>query len=281
MASCSVMQRPTTTVQLRGHLEMPEKAKDYAFNAAKLHAWAARNCHDEDTQRVVSSVSGCIRRISFSDFTQALGRSMHTLPKGLDKRAVVLTSEHKSNQWVAEIAKEHHRFNSKYQSLGHDHASDYVAYLDRTTAGKCPKEIVLFDDASFSGNQMTNHVNAIRAKLLEKGVKCTIHVVIPFITNVALHRLQNIPSDGNVAVHVHHDTVLPTIKEQLPPDDFQALDLYSQDYSGVALSNSANLNEDSGITGYYFDHKIPNSQSFILSAFARETMPSISPPYTG
>ncbi|MBS0652914.1 MAG: hypothetical protein JSR39_05215, partial [Verrucomicrobia bacterium] len=152
---------------MRTSLATPEKAKVYDFNEAKLHDWAARNCPDRVAQQVVSSVSGCIRRISFPEFSQALGRSMHTLPKGLDKRAVVLTSEHKSNQWVAEVAKGHHRFNSTYQSLGHEHASDFVAYLDQTASGKCPKEIVLFDDASFSGNQMTNHVNAICAKLLE------------------------------------------------------------------------------------------------------------------
>ncbi|MBS0653945.1 MAG: hypothetical protein JSR39_10535, partial [Verrucomicrobia bacterium] len=94
-------------------------------------------------------------------------------------------------------------------------------------------------------------------------------------------RLQNIRAEGNVTVQVHHDTVIPTIKEQLPAEDFQVLDRYSDDFWGVSLSNPNNRNEDSGIAGVYFDHKIPNKQSFILSAFARETMPSISPPYTG
>jgi len=274
-----IKTQPTYDVKLPRDLAVPDRSKKLDFDPQLLETWAARNC-DEETEQVVSAVSGLIRRISFPEFSQALGRCIGTLPKGLDKRCVVLTSEHKSNQWVAELAKSHHQFNSKYLSLGHDHASDFVAYLERTPSGKCPKEIVLFDDASFSGNQMTNHVNAIKSKLIEKGIKCDVHVVVPFATRVALDRLQNIPSEGNVNISLHCEEVIPTIKEQLSPEDFDILNSYSTNTWGVPLSNPDHLNEDSGIAGVYFDHKIPNNQSFILSAFARETMPRISPPYT-
>lgn len=274
-----IKTKPTYDVKLPRDLAVPDRSKMLDFDPRRLETWAARTCYGE-TERVVSSVSGLIRRISFPEFSQALGRCIDTLPKGLDKRCVVLTSEHKSNQWVAEVAKAHHQFNSNYLSLGHEHASDFVAYLDRTPAGKCPKEIVLFDDASFSGNQMTNHVNAIKAKLLEKGVTCNIRVIVPFATRVALDRLQNIQPEGDVNISVHCDQAIPTIKEQLPQDDFQILDTYSEETWGVSLSNPDNIEQDSGIAGVYFDHKIPNKQSFILSIFAREAMPRISPPYT-
>ncbi|MBS0651058.1 MAG: hypothetical protein JSR93_07850 [Verrucomicrobia bacterium] len=272
-------KQATYDVKLPRDLVVPNKSKQLDFEPHRLETWAATHC-DSETEPVVASVSGLVRRISFPQFSQALGRCINTLPKGLANRCVVLTSEHKSNQWVAEVAKSHHQFNSTYLSLGHDHASDFVEYLERTPVGKCPKEIVLFDDASFSGNQMTNHVNAIKAKLIEKGVKCNIRVVVPFATRVALDRLQNIQPEGNVNITLHCDEVIPTIKQQMSPENFQILDTYSTETWGVPLSNPENIEQDSGIAGVYFDHKIPNNQSFILSAFARETMPRISPPYT-
>jgi hypothetical protein len=122
---------------------------------------------------------------------------------------------------------------------------------------------------------MHDHLVAINDGLSTlSGRHFSIHVAVPFITSVARRRLQSIPKKGNIDIHLSSHQIVPTVKELLTPRTYQILSnslflqyLHDENDNGVALS--------------YFDHKIPNSQSFLFAGggWGADFMPCIKPPY--
>jgi hypothetical protein len=216
-----------------------------------------------------------VRRISFPVFSEALGVCLGKLPKDLLSRAVVLGSSHKSNQWVAELAcKFICQSKLNYEELGHDHASAITDSLEKTDPERWAREYVLFDDASFSGNQMTGHLTEL-IKVFEKSAyEKDIYVVVPFVTPVASAKIEAIERPSHIHIHLIYHEIIPTLKMQMREDNFAAINLYvEEDFSSAE-------EEDKGVATIYFDHKIPNSQSFAITRIDRGLVPKISPPYT-
>lgn len=256
--------------------DIPSKYTNFDYNTSKLREWSQG--YENKYQDAISEAGNQIKRISFSDFLNGLKKCIDTLPQSLLRQATVLVSEHKSNKWVAEIANNYFPKdfgnNTNFLSLGHEDANDFVMSLNQIPTEAWPNDIVLFDDGGFSGKQMTRHVKAIAKKIgTEAKTRTTIFVVIPFMTNVAKELLTNIKFPKNIKLSVHTAEIIPTAKEILSKKCFDSLN----ELCGNILKNDSN--EDSGIATTYFDHKIPNSQSFLFSIIARETMPSIKPPY--
>lgn len=179
----------------------PDKSKNYDLNPDVIGPWV--QSFDEEFHPALGEMVTKVRRVSFPEFSVALGRCVLSLPKSLNGKAVILVSQLKSNQWVAELASTYFKFTGTYLSLGHDDASDYVALLSKIPVKQWPTDIVLFDDASYSGNQITRHVTAIVDTMKANGAPGTVHVAIPFITNVALAKLQgiNLGAQKNQMIH--------------------------------------------------------------------------------
>jgi hypothetical protein len=162
----------------------------------------------------------------------------------------------------------------KYEELGHEHAEAITTSLRASSPRSWSKQYVLFDDASFSGNQMTSHLSELSAVLAEDRTPRDIYVVIPYVTPVALAKLEGVARPDHIRIHVIHEEVIPTLKMQMEEDSFRLLNAHVEE-------DFASGQEDSGIATIYFDHKVPNVQSFALSRIVRECAPRISPPYGG
>lgn len=255
----------------------PDPSKDYNFNIDGFVYWVERQSFlTDDVRDALKDLGPLIRRVSFVEFSKALNNCLKKLPNGLLERAEVLGSAHKSNQWVAEIARSYMKPSIfSYKELGHDHASAITKSLMRESPECWANEYVLFDDASFSGNQMTGHLNEL-VKVFERSFsRRDIYVVVPFVTSVAISKISKIKAPPHVHIHMIYEETVPTLRMQMKEESFAALNLY------VEEDFSSEEEVDKGVATIYFDHKVPNAQSFALSRIQRECAPSISPPYLG
>jgi hypothetical protein len=265
------------SVKLNTQPNIPSKDKNYTFNQGNLNHFIVT--YGDTYKGALTATGKAITRVSFGDFLNALGLCLDRLPKTSLARSTVLVAEHKSNKWVAEIAQKYYPkkmgTTPRCLSLGHGGACEYVKNLDKIPVKQWPTTILLFDDAAFSGKQMTGHVTAITEKMMSQKAGGDIYVVIPFITQVAMKALSNIKLPNNIKLNVISEKTIPTLKELLSAEDFNSM---NEICAGV-LNNNGESDEDSGIATTYFDHKVPNNQSFVFSVIARDTMPRIKPPY--
>jgi hypothetical protein len=254
----------------------PESGKDYDFNKDRFNYWVDRQVHiTEDVRDALKELGEKVRRVSYPEFAGTLASCLERLPTGCLERATILGSAHKSNQWVAELACSFLRLSGlKYEELGHERALAITSSLRATSPRSWSKQYVLFDDASFSGNQMTSHLSELSAALAEDRTPRDIYVAIPYVTPVALAKLEGVARPDHIKIHVIHGEVIPTLKMQMEEGSFRHLNSHVEE-------DFASGEEDSGIATIYFDHKVPNAQSFALSRVARECAPRISPPYGG
>lgn len=255
----------------------PDKSKSYDVtpNAAQRLI----QTYDPMFHGPITEVVERVRRISFDEFCRGLGASIHSLPSDLLARAVdkskvaILISERKSNQWVAEIARNMFQFAGTYLPLGQDHARDYIEkVLNPTAPRKWPQEVVLFDDASYSGTQITGHAAAIVDAMVREKVSGRIFVVVPFMTHVAERKLEALREEArankiDVVIAAHGR--IETVRELSSQENYPILaNLFSGQLEGE---------EDTGIAATYLDHKVPNGSSFLF--YGLGLTPQIKPPY--
>lgn len=256
--------------------------------------------HHEYYRPALWELANKIKHIRHADFMGCLKFAVssfnHELESLQDKEYTVLVQPSKSNQWVAELAlrflTDHPTRN--FRSLGEKEARDFTSYLDRLHSYEdVPRRIVLFDDASYSGTQLTQHVKAIFAKFKDLELPApTIHVVIACATPYAVRKLEALPqfSKGHLKLAVAGR--IASIAKVLSSDSIQRLrELYDW---------SEDPGETKGRGIVWFDHKIPNGMSFVeplmtgsvypgrngheiaeISSTKYLNLPPIQPPYKG
>lgn len=254
--------------------------------------------HHEYYQPALKSLQQSIKRITHSVFKKHLKKVVvkfnEELDKVDDKSYTVLVQSGKSNQWVAELAL-------KYLSekptdclpLGEKQARDYSQYLDTLSkTDRVAKRIVLFDDASYSGKQLRDHVAAIFEKHAKLKSEPTVHVVVPFATKYAVAQLKKLPQYEKGLLKLSLSGKISSISETLSPKHIETLtELYGWSTDEV---------ESQGRGIIYFDHKIPNGMSFVepfaigsvypgskehqmkeICSERFKTLPTVKPPYKG
>ena len=101
----------------------------------------------------------------------------------------------KSQQWVAELALPYlnHTPISKF-SVSIDSIKDhsYQSRLDKNVS-----HFVVFDDASYSGNQLHNKIRAFKEQIAEccPNKPCELYLVVPFLSSTAKKRLLNLVNE--------------------------------------------------------------------------------------
>lgn len=292
---------------------------------SQVEKWVG--AHHEYYQPALEALAEKIQRVTYSTFSHHLGLAVNDFNKQLetveDKRYVVLVQGNKSNQWVTELALkylEHQPTDSL--SLGEKQARDYCGYLDRVgESGEVIKRIVLIDDASYSGTQLTEHAKAIFEKFKSLGLATpTVHVIVPFATQYAVNRLENLSSsvaqEEEAPSEIQEGVASSEAKEAEPTPKVEGklkLSL-SAKIASVAkmltedhvsrLSELYNWSEDKiesrGRGLIYFDHKVPNGMSFVealgtgsvypgreghevrkITKEKFQNLPPITPPYKG
>jgi hypothetical protein len=245
--------------------EIPE-LKIASSSHVTYHAEGWIACHLEREQRVLRTVLDSVRYVRHDEFVRQLSSTTGSVIEQLtghyaragksfipDRDTVVLVEKHKSNQWVAELALHHFNFmGNLYMALGSKDAVAFTNYLSshpEIAATLQDKTIILFDDASFSGKQLHDHVRAIQSV---RGIR-SIGVIAPFMTAHADRIIRALSRDHCPVFLGAHETIttLDTIPELDAPAKTQLCELW-----GYTASEIRNL----GLT--WFSHKIPNYQSF-------------------
>lgn len=147
----------------------------------KLNVWI--NQHPPEIRDDIRILAESIKHISTDEFFEQLNLSLESLENVLDKTKsyVFAGSENKSNQWVTEHV---------LQIKSHSFSPVDIISLDRVALRKAlrnqPDQIVLFDDATYSGSQLTDHFKDIVNTIVQ--AKCptpSIYIVPIFNTSFA------------------------------------------------------------------------------------------------
>ena len=216
-----------------------------------------------------------VQYISHQEFLKELSKSLKPVCRQIrntykDKstlgtHCIALVQEGKSNLLVAELAKEHFGFDAeRYMDLRLNNAEKFSLMLAGISKKNLHlvrekfkgKTIILFDDASYSGKQMSSHLMHVRSSVYKYKLQVKqIAVVVPFATPYAMQKIKEAskrrPGDAvKVLVAPAKDLL---VLSNLPQGSYrQVIDLW---YQGKR--------EDANKIGLaYFQHKVPNDQSF-------------------
>lgn len=282
-------------VQPARKVPLPPLDEDrFKIDEALRERWI--EAHEDAYQAPLRSLTDRIRVVSSREFCLALRASVESI-EDFPKRATILVQENKSNQWVAELADKYLKICGMQVPLGENFAEKFVEdgqYLDKLDPKEWPSDVVLFDDASYSGTQMVGHISAIFYKMRTKVVKPTrIYTIVPFMTRHARGKLMDCVKLGNKNINLVASSFerMQTVHEILSENRFLHRDEIRRLYPPAVLPE-----EESGLTLTLFHHKMPNSMSFfgpVADAtvypprkweqweMPKKFLPAIVPPYKG
>lgn len=203
-----------------------------------------------DLRHPMLEVAKAIRLISFDDFLTQLRVSYDDTKRQLDslyeggfkpeRDAITLVEGRKSNKWVAELALK--RFGvsaSQYIRLGVKEANLFKEYVEEMSEDELRdfkariegKTLMLFDDGSYSGKQISEHVQELTDFCFKKRLcpKC-IAVVIPFRTafaNTCLDECRKmIPKSSRIQIIVSACQLIPVLADLSPRTQNLVFDIF-------------------------------------------------------
>lgn len=185
-------------------LEVQEQTSKNTIEPENAKRWV--NDHELSLRPLAETVLNNVYYISYAYFAETalpfaveqFNQYLMSLPEPQRNYYVYLYSErYKSNPWVSR-----HAFNS----CAHI-PTDYI-HSNEITKFEIPdniSHIVLFEDHSLSGNAIMCFVDRLEdiRNLNPSFLHVEIHIVIPFITNIALERLNKYP------VNIHYCSIIP------------------------------------------------------------------------
>ena len=169
----------------------------------------------EESQEAIKAMLDEVECVTFEKFEKALKETVTDLNSQIpkDQDYVILVRKKKSNKWVAELALPHLTKLPK-DAIDLDNLETYLEEHPEV------KNVVLFDDASYSGEQMTRFVQdkAVGAFEARQMTDFTVHVAAPYMTKVAKGKIsavnQNSTTGGNVTICQHKE--MKTAAERIP-----------------------------------------------------------------
>jgi hypothetical protein len=249
---------------------VPNKPKNYQLDDNSFENWV--QSFPIKSQKALYSLKNKITHISYKNFSLALNKNVEKFKKNKIKRFITLVEPEKSNQWVAELAHFNLDLHSTvYGRLGECAAQVFCETLNKGYYSKRKKalqNILLFDDGSFSGTQIYNHMSAIFKTCEQHNISTTIHVIIPFISQIALKKIKTL-KNCNYKIYFHK--FIPTLASAYK-EDKKTLEII---VSTLFKKNLQSSEKKKGIL--WFDHKIPNNMSFPIPF--RNFLPEVTTPY--
>ena len=249
--------------------ELPTTKHSHAIDKEQAALWVQE--HQPETREALTELLREVKHIAYKTFNTQLGKSIKaarialcarlSLEKAsqLTDRMIVLVENSKSNQWVAELACRYFDFKaSEYYRLGDKDAKKFRDHLDQSSVIERKsmenKVIVLFDDGSYSGTQLTNHMVSLLQ--VQKELKFdSICVIVPFMTDFAHQKLVDTAGKMIERVLIAPFATIPTVATNLDAAHIQTLN--------QLWWSKEDKNEKANTRGlYWFDHKIPNGMSF-------------------
>jgi len=228
----------------------------------QMTAWV--NAHSGANKGAAAALSRTVHCISQKEFERSLGKALYqlntVLPKGTQYQVGI--EKGKSNLWVGQLAME----------LDILHTIPVGAIPLAFNKGTCPNNVVLFDDASISGEQMERIIRQFITRSKDEGTPLeNLYIVIPYMTANARNRLQAIPpTEGGPHIHFITAQNLPTISEALAakPDELKTLNslLAPKTRSSIRekdlLPQTNSFSITQSLSATFFAHKVPDPLSF-------------------
>ncbi len=251
-----------------------ESLAKYSFNEPDTYSIDKENrttsmeAFSKGDKKIAEFLYSKLQFIDFDTFTKSLLRAADNI-KHIIPDSVVFLEPYKSQHWVAKlVAKSTHIYSKCYIKIGEANAGSLENSLKDLPEGfdkTLFNNIIIMDDGSFSGNQMSGNITGARRIISENyNINPIFHIVVPYITKFALDKMQDLKvnvCNAHIMKSVHDvigGNTSDNVKEFLWPKNTNTRDLKS-----MALT--------------YFAHKIPNSMSF--PEVIAEMLPPIKEPY--
>ncbi|MCK5492510.1 MAG: HAD family hydrolase, partial [Candidatus Omnitrophica bacterium] len=248
---------------------------DNPVDKNKAEKWI--NSHSVQLRKLAGFLADNISYINQEEFENALDESIKEFTNNIkEKPYIVLLPKYdnrpiKSNHWCYELAREKGFFLSAI-------ISDKTKILISEIREKGIRDVVIIDDASYSGSQVREKIMNFLDKLEEENIdrsEINVHIIIPFMTLIAENRIRKKFKNKMNDIYIYRQRKIETIYEIFQsvvkkyPDrrnefnDF--LSLIRKTY-GIGSSISKNFTSR---TLTYFQHKIPNGLA-ILAPISQE-----------
>lgn len=218
---------------VKSRAPIPDAARE--LDKENAEAWIAQ--HEQRYHEPLTILISKIEHVPFSVFkenlkiaTQSFLSQVGITGTGdlkytqLLAKTIVLVEPNKSNLWVAELAREILGFiPAAYYSLGIKKARDFTAHISAMgTKDKAEKTsfkgttLVLFDDGSYSGRQLKEHLEGLRTVKQEIDYS-RVAVIVPYITDHAKTLLTNFATSSHGGVIIATSQKINTVAQSLTP----------------------------------------------------------------
>lgn len=161
-------------------------------------------CH-ETMRAVVENTN----HVPFQKFYEVFQRVIGHLNEELKGEPyVIMSRQQKSNTWMIDLALP--RMSHLPEGI-YDLDSDKLI-LAQKLKSKEFKHIVFFDDASYSGKQMSEDLQ----RITRMAAKVNIHVGVPYITSWALQKISKVELKEESVLDIAPHVVMQGMQEQIP-----------------------------------------------------------------
>lgn len=249
----------TYTYQENNSMGIPRIPIRTTLDKNAYSRWVA--AYDKKYTPALEALQKKIIHVSYSAFERALEVTLNKFQTAnVGIRCVSLVEPDKSQKWVTEIAIQKGFRATAYINVGEeganalDFALQEIEYNDQRFTG----HYIIIDDGSYSGNQMANNISQADKILQNKfDVKPTFHVLLPFITDAALERIQELKSK-KIKVKLYTSEIMPSIEQSIEAKHLPLVkEVLWQHFDKNERDRRAH-----STPLYWFDHKIPNAMSF-------------------
>lgn len=230
---------------------------------------------------VVNTLFDSMEFISFENLVKGLNACSLALKEKLNGQDFqVGFAPLKSQKWLAELA---------IPMMNQAPTGSFTPTIDTigSTSTQGPlsneRQIVVFDDCSYSGVQLKALLSNVRMEARKKfGLKkVSIHLVVPFISKVALERLESHKNsdfkEENYKIHIYTtNQAIPTVAERLTKNEIDA-------YESVDIREKNPACEEyiANKCLAYAEWKVPDSKSIplIFTQIQKKVFGDNQPPY--
>jgi hypothetical protein len=229
----------------------PAKAPSISVikNPFSARLWV--KAHTEEFREIAQKLINNIDHIRHDDFLTALENSVEDFNEYLDSQqdksyVIVIPGDFKKSAlWVTSLAADFLKYPPSKIIMKND--PNYEEFMEKSNS----KNVVLFDDASYSGNQMAGYINTIG----ELSADSKVHVIIPFMTNYANTFIKENVTKVDYKISSHK--IMKSFSESLDDKEIKLLQ-----EKGAEIFHSDDI---SNLTLTYFDHKKADDLSLVPS----------------
>lgn len=247
-------------------VNLPEKPNQP--DPEKMKEWE-NSFEDERAKTLAAFLAENVNYVSFEQFTGALMESTKDFMKQVEDRPYVVLvprdhkeNVHKSEVWVTNLAQMVTN-NAPQAYVTEKELRDYLREHPEV------KDIALFDDASYTGERIGNSINTHKYASKINGT-LNMHIVVPFMAKRALQNLvqnEGLPGTPGFKLLIHTSQTIPNVDELIQETFAEESLPEVKECLKKFFNLDVDYENENGFcpTLTYFEHKVPDSISFVES----------------